>query len=132
MMPRRPNPKSIYRLQQLQRANESATLAEKFPKLKSLTVDLAYFEPDGVRKNGEMRYRVNVSNARSVFSFACPSGDCVGGDFDLSVPVAEAVARRRKMVEGQIECQGSRRKPKEQAVVPCHNLLRYKLSLVYV
>ncbi len=131
MMPRRTSPKAEYRLQQIQRANDSVSLAVKFPKLKSLTVDLAYFEADGLTKNGGLRYKVNVGHAKSLFSFACPSGECFGGDFDLSVAVAQAVRARRKTVEGQIRCEGSRAKPKHQTV-PCRNILRYKLTLGYV
>jgi len=130
-MTRRPSPRAEYRLRQNQRANDSASLAEKFPKLKSLTVDLSYFEADGITRNGALKYKVNIQHARSVFSIACSSGECVGGDFDLSGAVADAVARRRKIVEGEVQCHGSRNKPKQQAI-PCHNILRYKLSLAYV
>jgi hypothetical protein len=119
-------------MQQTQRANDSASLAVKFPKLKSLTVDLVYLDSDGLTKNGEMKYKVNVQHAKSLFSFVCPSSECLGGDFDLSTAVADAVAKRRKIAEGQIQCQGSRTLPKQQQPLPCHNILRYKLSLGYV
>jgi hypothetical protein len=132
MMTRRPNPKAEYRLQQIQRVNDSASLANKFPKLKSLVVDLEYFESDGLTRNGGLRYKVNVQHAKSLFCFTCPSGECIGGDFDLSEAVADAVAGKRKLVEGQIQCQGSHRRPKQQELIPCRNLLRYKLSLAYV
>ena len=131
MMSRRTNPKAEYRLQQLQRANDSVSFAQKFPKLKTLTVDLAFFEADGLTKNGELRYKVNVGFAKSLFSFVCSSGECFGGDFDLSAAVAEAVKARRKTAEGQIRCHGSRAKPKGQTG-PCRNILRYKLTLGYV
>jgi len=131
MMPRRPSAKTEHRLRQIQRANDSASLAEKFPKLKALTVDLAYFEADGLTRNGALKYKVNVRHAKSLFCFACPSGECFGGDFDLSTAVAEAVAKRQKATEGEIQCQGSRAKPKQQTT-PCQNILRYKLTLAYV
>ena len=131
MPPRKTNPRAEFRLREIQRVNSSVSLAEKFPKLKTLTVDLAYFDTDGLTKSGEVRYKVNVLHAKSIFSFVCPSGECMGGDFDLSGAVAQAVTGRRKMAEGEIRCQGSRSKPKEDTV-PCHNLLRYKLSLGYV
>jgi hypothetical protein len=121
-----------YRLQQTQKANDSASLADKFPKLKSLTADLAYFDDDGMTKNAEMRYKVNVQHAKSLFWFGCPRRECVGGDFDLSTVIAEAVASRLKIVEGQLQCQGSHVKPKQEALEPCHYLLRYKLSFAYV
>lgn len=131
MPPRKTNPRAEYRLSQIQRANQSASLAEKFPKLKSLKVDLCYFEPDGLTRTGELRYTVNVEHAKSVFSFVCPSGECLGGDFDLSDAVAHAVTKRSKTVEGEIRCEGTRFRPKEEAK-PCHNMLRYKLTLGYV
>ena len=56
---------------------------------------------------------------------------CRYGDFELSDAVTEAVASKRKIAEGEIRCQGTRAKLKE-GKRPCHNLLRYKLTLGYV
>jgi hypothetical protein len=131
MPPRKANPRAEYRLSEIQRVNSSVSLAEKFPKLKTLRVDLVYFDPDGLSKTGELRYKVNVQHAKSVFSFVCQSGECLAGDFDLSDAVTKAVTGRRKIAEGEIRCQGTRAKPKE-GKRPCHNLLRYKLTLGYV
>ena len=131
MPPRKTNPRAEYRLREIQRVNGSVSLAEKFPKLKSLKVDLTYFEPDGLTRTGEVRYKVNVQHAKSVFSFVCQNPECLAGDFDLSDAVAEAVAKRRKNVEGEIRCQGNRVRPKT-GTTPCRNLLRYKLTLGYV
>jgi hypothetical protein len=130
MPPRKTNPRAEYRLREIQRVNESASLAQKFPKLKSLKVDLSYFEPDGLTRTGELRYKVNVEHAKSVFSFVCQSGECLAGDYDLSNAVAAAVAKRSKIVEGEIRCEGTRVRPKE-IKSPCRNLLRYKLTLGY-
>ena len=130
-VPKKTNPHAEYRLRELQRVNGSVSLAEKFPKLKSLKVDLSYFEPDALTRNGEVRYKVNVQHAKSVFSFVCQNAECLAGDFDLSRIVAGAVAKRRKNVEGEIRCPGTRVKPKLGSI-PCRNLLRYKLTLGYV
>jgi hypothetical protein len=131
MPPRKTNPRAEYRLREFQRISQSASLAEKFPILKSLKVDLSYFEPDGLTRTGELRYKVNVEHAKSAFSFVCQSGECLAGDFELSDAIAEAVAKRRKTMEGEVRCQGTRSRPKEDKK-PCHNLLRYKLTLGYV
>ena len=131
MPPRKTNPRAEYRLRETQRVNESISLAHKFPNLKSLKVDLAYFEPDGLTRTGEVRYNVNVEHAKSVFSFVCQSAECLAGDFDLSDAVAEAVAKRRKAVEGEVRCHGTRVRPKQEKS-PCRKLLRYKLTLGYV
>jgi hypothetical protein len=131
MPPRKTNPRTEYRRLAMQRVNDSVGLAEKFPMLRSLRVDLVYFDPDGLTKTGELRYTVNVAHAKSVFSFACPSADCLVGDFDLSEAVTEAVAQRRKSVEREIRCPGTREGPNESKR-PCQNLLRFKLTLGYV
>ena len=99
--------------------------------LGSLSVDLVYFDPDGLIRTGELKYRANVSHAKSVFSFACRHSDCLAGDFDLSDAVTEAVAHRCKSVEGEIRCGGTREMAKGNRT-PCANLLRYKLTLGYV
>jgi hypothetical protein len=129
--PTKTNPRAEFRRQQVQRANDSVSLAEKFPELKSLTVDLTYFDSDGLSRTGELRYKVNVSFAKSMFTFVCPCSECIGGDFDLSIAVAGAVSQRKKIVEGEIRCEGWRTKPKEERA-PCQNLMRYKLALGYV
>jgi hypothetical protein len=125
------NPRAEFRRHQIQRANDSVSLAEKFPELKSLRVDLTYFDSDGLTRTGELRYTVNVRFAKSVFSFVCPSGECIGGDFDLSDAVAGAVGGRRKIAEGEVRCEGWRKKPKQEKM-PCQNLVRYKLTVGYV
>ena len=131
MPPRKSNPRVEYRLRESARVNNSVSLAEKFPKLKSLMVDLTYFDTDGFTRSGGLKYKVNVQHAKSVFSFVCPSGECMGGDFDLSGALAQAVTKRHKVAEGEIRCQGVRARPKGEKI-PCHNLLRYKLTLGYV
>jgi hypothetical protein len=129
--PTKTNPRAEFRRHQLQRVNDSVSLASKFPQLKSLKADLMYFDRDGLTRTGELRYKVNVSFAKSLISFVCPCSECVGGDFDLSAAVAAAVKGRRKIAEGEIRCEGMRLKPKQEKT-PCQNLMRYKLSLGYV
>jgi hypothetical protein len=131
MHPRRSNPRAEYRLLQSQRAKDSVSLAQKFPGLDGLTVNLAYFDAEGFSKHSEMKYKVNVQHAKSVFCFVCPSGECVGGDFDLSEELAKAVGGRRKLAVGEMRCAGWHKTPKVERA-PCHILLRYKLSLDYV
>ena len=105
-------------------------MAEKFPRLKSLTVNLAHYDTEGVTKTGEMKCKLNVGHAKSVLWYACPGGECVGGDFDLSEALAAAVASRRKIVTGEMRCQGKRKRGDRERV-PCQALLRYKLTLDY-
>jgi hypothetical protein len=105
-------------------------MAKKFPRLRALKVTVAYFDAAGARKNGEMKCELNVEQSRSALWFACRGGECVGGDFDLTEALAKAVAGRRKVVTGELRCQGTRKRG-DGEVVPCQTLLRYKLNLNY-
>ncbi len=119
-----------YRQQENQRVKDSASLAQKFRKLKALTVELAYFTGERANRSSEVKYKVNLDNARSVFRFNCPNSECVCGDFDLSDQLASAVKKRHKIVEGELHCQGWRNRATIDTV-RCNNLLRYKLTLAY-
>jgi hypothetical protein len=124
------SPRKEYLQQQKQRVLDSISLAEKFPKLKSLTVDLGYFGPEGITKNSQVKYTVNLEHAKAIFCFGCHNHECVRGDFDLSDVLVEAVAARRRAVSGEVRCLGWRNRASIDTV-PCHNLLRYKLTLKY-
>ena len=75
MPPRKANPRAEYRLSETLRVNSSVSLAEKFPKLKSLKVDLLYFDADGTTKTGELRYKVNVQHAKWVFPLSAEAAN---------------------------------------------------------
>jgi hypothetical protein len=131
MNARKSNPRVEYRLLQNQRAKDSASLAQKYPRLGELSVNLAYFDADGSSRHSEMKYRVNVKHAKSMFCFVCPSSECVGGDFDLSDELSKAVTGRLKLAAGEMRCGGWHKTPKTDRM-PCHIVLRYKLNLDYV
>ena len=119
-----------FRKRENQRVLDSISLAEKFRKLKSLTVELAYFSSEGINRSSQIKYKVNLTNARSVFRFNCVNSECICGDFDLTDVLAAAVAKRRKAVTGEVSCQGWRNRAGVDSV-RCNNILRYKLSLGY-
>lgn len=110
---------------------ESVTLADRFSKLKSLTVDFAFYDPEGVAKGSHVKYEVNLGGAKSVFRLNCPNDECVRGDFDLTKELAKAVAAKRTNVTGELACRGWRSRTTVDTV-PCQNILRYKFSLKYM
>lgn len=126
----RTSPRGEYLQQENLRVLESSTMAEKFAALKSLTVDLGHYDPEGKSRNSQIKYTVNLAHAKSVFRVACHNHECVRGDFDLSEVLAEAVAARRKLVTGELRCQGWRSKTAIDSL-PCHNILRYTMTLGY-
>ena len=130
MPPRKSNPRAEYRLKQRARIEGSPCMAQRFPRLKALTVNLAYYDAEGFNKIGEMKCKLNVEHAKSVLWFACPGGECVGGDFDLSEALEKAVAGRCKAASGEMRCRGQRTRGDRERV-PCPALLRYKMILDY-
>jgi hypothetical protein len=128
-VPRR-NTREEYRLKQREQIEASPLMASRFPGLKRLTVALEYYDASGTTQQGGMKCKLNVEQARSVLWFTCPAVDCLGGDFDLSGALANAVAGRRKVATGELRCQGARKRGDRERV-PCQALLRYKLQLIY-
>ncbi len=119
-----------YRQQQGQLVRDSGSLADKFPQLKSLTVDLTYYDSEGVTQSSQIKYTVNLTNAKSFFRFDCQNDQCVRGDFDLSDEITSAVAAHLKTATGEMSCQGWLDK-NTVGTAHCHKILRYKLSLTY-
>ena len=126
----REGPRFEYREQERQRVNDSPSLSDRFPQLKSLTVDLGYYNATGITKNSQIKFMPNLDNAKSVFRIDCPNNGCVGGDFDLTEELTKAVAEHRTTVTAETCCQGWQSKTTIDTV-HCHNILRYKLSLAY-
>jgi hypothetical protein len=124
------NPRAEYRQAQQQRVADSAVLAERYPKLKALKVSLEFVDREGLTKTTEMKYSANPAHAKSVLLFACPSPDCIGGDFDLSSKLAKAIAANQTKVTGEMLCQGTHKKL-SGAITPCRSTLHYVLNLAY-
>ena len=130
MPPKKIGPRAEHRQREGQRVKDSPTLAAKYPQLKSLTVELAHCDHEEIARYAAIKYRFNLESAKSVFRFECPNYACVGGDFDLSQELANAVAARRALVIGELSCQGWRNHT-TIATERCLNILRYKLSLSF-
>jgi hypothetical protein len=126
----KPTPRADYRRQEKLRANASISLSEKFRELKSLTVELSYFSPEGVRRNNELKCTTNPDYAKSVFRFDCLNNACVGGDFDLSEALGAAVVAVQATATGEMCCQGWLSETTIDQI-HCHHILRYKLILGY-
>jgi hypothetical protein len=124
------NVRKEFRVRENQRVRDSASLAEKFPKLKSMSVELAYFNLGSVNPSGQLTYKANVANAKSVFRLDCSNQECVQGDFDLSDVLAEAISKKRKTLVGEATCQGWRRTDAINTM-RCNTILRYKFTLGY-
>jgi hypothetical protein len=130
MFHQRVGPRFEYRTQESKRVKESPTLAAMFTELKTLAVDLGFYGSNGVARNSQIKYMPNLANAKSVFRVDCPNNGCIGGDFDLSERLADAVHQRQTAVTGEMTCQGWQSKTTINSV-RCHNILRFTISLGY-
>jgi hypothetical protein len=119
-----------YLQEEKERIKASTSLAEKFSSLKSLSAILTYFAPNGATQQSEIKCTFNLAYAKSLFLFDCPNKECIGGNFDLSSELAQAVREQRETADGEIRCQGWQSKTTVGRVY-CDHLLRYKLSLGY-
>src|SRR4051794_22973686 len=126
----RTSPRVEYLQQENLRIQASPSLAEKFPRLASATVDLGYYDDEGIIRNSQIKYTINLGHAKSIFRVACQNHECVRGDFDLSNAMAEAVRAGHTNVSGEICCQGWRSRTAIDTV-RCGNILRYTLTLSY-
>jgi len=128
---RKENPRLQYRLEQNQRANESVGLSEKYPELKAFSLEALYFDPAGAKMNGQMKYKLNLAHAKSIFRLNCVHGDCLAGDFDLTEALGRAIGARRKTAEGELRCPGVRHNKATKESAPCGAILRYKFIFRY-
>ena len=124
------NPRREHLQQQHERAQASPSLAERFPGLKAVTVELGHYDAEGVSRNSQIKYTANVVRAKSFFRVGCHNPECIGGDFDLSPALAEAVDARHTNVSGELRCRGWQSKTTMDAVL-CGKILRYTLTLGY-
>jgi hypothetical protein len=129
-MQRKLSPRAEYLQQERQRVQDSLSLSDRFQELKALTVAIAYFDSEDRARRGEMKYTANLAHAKSVFRVSCPNNECVEGDFDLSIDLANAIAGRHSAVAGELICQGWRNRT-TIGRLPCHTILRYTLNLEY-
>lgn len=124
------NARAEHRQAQRLRVDESARLAEKYPHLKTLKGSLEFVDREGMTKTTAIKYSANPEYAKSVLVFTCPIPECIGGDFDLTVELAEAATKQQAKVTGEVPCLGSHKKA-SGIVAPCRSVLRYTLNLTF-
>jgi hypothetical protein len=119
-----------YRAEQSQRMTAAPPLADEFPHLRSLTMELGQYDGEGVTRISQMKQSLNLKHTSSIVRIHCGNMDCVRGDFDLTHDLARAVQERRSSVTGELRCQGWR---SESVVdkIQCGRILRYKLNFEY-
>jgi hypothetical protein len=127
---RKTDERSEYRALQSERVTAAPLLAEEFPQLRVLSMELGQYDLDGLTRISQMKQTLNLKNTSSIVRVHCGNMDCVRGDFDLSLDLANAAASRRGVTTGELRCHGWRNKASIEKV-RCGRILRYKLTLEY-
>jgi len=130
MFTRKKGARATYQERQGRRVKEALTLAQEFPRLKSLTVNIRHLDSDSPDNAHPLRFAVNIQHAKAVLRFHCPNNECIRGDFDLTGELAKAVKRRCATVTGEMPCPGWLSKD-TIGTLRCHNVLNYTLHLDY-
>jgi hypothetical protein len=128
---RKENPRAQYRLARAELVQQSPSLAEKYPRLTALRIQIVYLDGAARTQNGALKFKANLEHAKSRFCFNCAHNDCVGGDYDLSDELSRGIARKLKLIEGEARCQGVRHNRERKSQTPCQGILQYKLTLAY-
>jgi len=124
------SPRSEYREEQFRRTRLAAKLQEKFASLAALSIKYNYLNPDGSPRHREVKFTVNVERASAVVRVDCLNPDCVGGDFDLSDALAQAVHIRQREVSGELRCEGWQDRFSIDHVL-CHQRIAFEIALEY-
>lgn len=127
---RKTDERSEYRARESERVTAAPLLADEFPQLRLLSMELSQYDLDGLTRMSQMKQTLNLKNTSSIVRVHCGNMDCVRGDFDLTQDLAEAAASRRGTATGELRCQGWRNKVSIEKV-RCGRVLRYKLTLEY-
>jgi hypothetical protein len=122
--------RKAYRRKAFERAEKSPSLAMAYPQLETLSMDLLYFDREIVSFGHGLRYRANLETAKSMLQFTCPCTLCHRGGFDLSNELSSAIAERRKALDGEVHCRGSRDQESGKTV-PCESILHFKMILTF-
>src|SRR5947208_11316747 len=111
----------------------SPSLSERYPWLKSVVVDLEFFDASGVNLLSFMQYKPNLTQAISVFPFGGRSADESLSELEATRKVSEAIHARRSHVSGEWPHRRGVEGSGNFSVDPLSevNLLRFKLTLGY-
>jgi hypothetical protein len=130
MITRKQGARAKYQERQGRRVKEARTLSQEFPRLKSLTVNVRYFDSDAPESARPLKFSVNIQHAKAVLRFHCPNTECIRGDFDLTGELAKAVRRHCTTATGEMPCPGWLSKD-SIGTLRCHSVLHYTLHLGY-
>ncbi|MDE2148999.1 MAG: hypothetical protein KGJ55_03995 [Gammaproteobacteria bacterium] len=98
------------------------TLAEQFPGVDEVSVELRFMLPGG-QPHSSPHKRIFLPDMQAFFGIQCPDRDCSGGGFDLGSAIKAAARSKRRGASGSLQCQGVK------AGDPCSVSLNYSVAI---
>jgi len=83
-----------------------ATLAELYPRLRRITLFVAFDEADA---ESEPNYQqiIFTPESEAIFRLDCSRDACVGGGFDIAPDLDDMVKNGESMFHGTLVCEGA-------------------------
>lgn len=107
------------------REQAAGKLASRAPDLDSLSLDLDESRADGSLGDTHYVRRIVVEHAPALFHVPCSYPPCLGGGYELTQEILNAVAARKPRFEGTLRCSG------RCGAVECGRVLRYVATATY-
>lgn len=104
-------------------------IKDRYPRVKTLTFELNYRDPDGLAQPSSKVYNWGPEHS-ALFRLECPYTECINGGHDLTKPISDMLNTRRSECSGTIYCKGwqdRRRIGKHR----CLCELTYKVTATY-
>lgn len=80
-------------------------LGERYPKLRMLSFEFKYHDPDGMVQDSTQRMAWGPDQ-QALFEFKCPYWECVSGGHDLGAPIRAMLQDSKAELSGKLACQG--------------------------
>ena len=112
---------------------QTPSLSQRFPWLRSVVVDLEFFDAAGVNLLSFMQYKPNLAQATSIFPFGGYSADERLSELEATRQVWDAIQARRTVVSGEWPRPRLLSNAEDFQKDPLNaiNILRFRLTLDY-
>jgi hypothetical protein len=126
MYNRRRSAEIAQRVQERRDREDSARrLADEFPALEALSLQIKQFRPEGGAADSDHIRRVVVENAPALFHLPCSERTCQDGGYEITPDVMRALRAGQSRFEGESVCNG------RVGNNPCNRRLRYVGTAVF-
>ena len=117
--PKKRSEASLLATERRQREDEAPRLRDEVWHLDELSIEISEFRFGGTLLAARYTRRIVIDHAPALFEIPCSEDRCIGGGFDLTHDVMQALRSRSARFEGEDVCGG------QVGSGPCGRVLRY-------